>query len=126
LIVSGHQCRRPRLTRKRNNRRISIVDCRQWWQRLAPNVLKGFCASWPLATTLVYRQILCGDFARSLRGHPEVEYLTDPERQLVVVLATKAWVRMRDDADMRVHTEELESIIRKLSGVDTRVRVEKS
>jgi hypothetical protein len=54
-----------------------------------------------------------------------VEYLTDPERQLIVVLATKAWVRVRDDSEMRVHTEELESIIRKLSGVDTRVRVEK-
>lgn len=41
--------------------------------------------------------------------------LTEDERQLLVVLVTKAWVEIRDDLDMAVPTKELETILWKLT-----------
>lgn len=53
--------------------------------------------------------------------------LTDSERQLILVLVTKEWVRLRylRDTHMKGTIEELDSIINKLFGVDTKVIVEK-
>ena len=47
------------------------------------------------------------------------EPFTDAERQLLVVLVTKAWVEIRGDAEMASEAAELEGVLRKLSGVDT-------
>lgn len=50
--------------------------------------------------------------------------VTDAERQLLVVLVTKAWVEIRGDIDMLAATMELETLLRKISGVDKRITVE--
>lgn len=50
--------------------------------------------------------------------------LTDEERQLLVVLVTKAWVEIRHDSEMEKEASELESILRKISGTDKRIIVE--
>lgn len=44
---------------------------------------------------------------------------TDAERQLLLVLVTRHWVRISDDPVMRSEADELKGVIRKLSGVDT-------
>lgn len=51
--------------------------------------------------------------------------LTDEERQLLVVLVTQAWTRIKDYADPidRDNAAECEAILRKLSGVDKQVVV---
>jgi len=53
---------------------------------------------------------------RENRGHETL--FTDSERQLVVMLVTKAWVEIRDDSGLKAETAELESILRKINGVD--------
>jgi len=45
-------------------------------------------------------------------------WITDAERQLLVVLVIKAWVDIRQDPEMQTEAAELESILRKISGVD--------
>jgi hypothetical protein len=55
-----------------------------------------------------------------------VEQLPDELRQLVLVLATQAYVSIKDDPDMNLHTAECQTIIRMLSGTDTRVSVERA
>jgi hypothetical protein len=49
------------------------------------------------------------------------EHLTDAERQLLVTFLTEAWVRVRMDPDMAEHAAECETLLRRLSGADTRV-----
>jgi hypothetical protein len=53
---------------------------------------------------------------RENRGHESL--FTDAERQLLVMLVTKAWVEIRDDSEMKAEAKELEGILRKISGVD--------
>lgn len=53
------------------------------------------------------------------------EPLTDAERQLLVVLVSQSWVRLAPDTEMQPEAFELKNILRKLSGADTRVWVEK-
>ncbi|MCK1670365.1 hypothetical protein [Bradyrhizobium sp. 150] len=53
-----------------------------------------------------------------------VEQITDAERQLLVVLVTKAWVEIRGDVDMRSEALELAGLLRKINGVDKRLSVE--
>jgi hypothetical protein len=53
-----------------------------------------------------------------------VEQITDAERQLLVVLVTKAWVEIRSDVDMMSEALELEGLLRKINGVDKRISVE--
>lgn len=55
-----------------------------------------------------------------------VEHLTDPQRQLLVVLVTQAYVRIQHDPDMLAESDECEHLIRVLSGTDTRVMVERA
>lgn len=55
------------------------------------------------------------------------EALMDEERMLLVVLATEALVRIKGDPEaMRNPIKELEGIIRKISGVDTRLIAERA
>jgi hypothetical protein len=51
------------------------------------------------------------------------DIITDEERQLLVVLVTKAWVEIRHDEAMQKEAAELGVLLRKLSGVDRRVTV---
>lgn len=54
------------------------------------------------------------------------EALTDDERQLVLVFMHQAWVRAKDLDDGPDNAAECENIIRKLSGVDTKVICERT
>lgn len=54
------------------------------------------------------------------------ETMSDSERQLLIVLVTQAWVGLRHDADMLPQANELEGMLRKLSGTDTRVVCERA
>jgi hypothetical protein len=47
------------------------------------------------------------------------EFLTDDERQLLMVFVMEAMVRISSDPAMRAHVGECDSIFRKLQGVDT-------
>jgi hypothetical protein len=44
--------------------------------------------------------------------------ITDDERQLLVLLVTRAWLEIRDDSYMRQESAELEVLLRKINGVD--------
>jgi hypothetical protein len=54
------------------------------------------------------------------------EILPDQSRQLLVSLVMKAWVEIRDDPAMMEHARECQDIIRRLSGSDTVVKVERA
>ena len=54
------------------------------------------------------------------------ERLPDSHRQLIVVLVTEAWSRIRSDPEMTTQRRECEAIIRRLSGTDTRLVVERA
>jgi len=53
---------------------------------------------------------------RDNRGHETL--FSDAERQLLVVLVSKALVDIRHDSEMKAEAKELEDILRKLNGVD--------
>ena len=44
---------------------------------------------------------------------------TDSQRQFLVVLVTQAWVRIKDDVDMREEAKELVGVLRMIQGADT-------
>jgi hypothetical protein len=48
-----------------------------------------------------------------------VSYLTEEERQLLVLLVTKQWVEIRDLPGMEEQTKELEKIMIKIGGAGT-------
>lgn len=52
--------------------------------------------------------------------------ITDAERQLLVVLVTKAWAEIRHEEGFVREAMELEDILRKISGVDKRLTVEEA
>jgi hypothetical protein len=54
------------------------------------------------------------------------EYLPDAHRLLIVTLMTRAMVAIENDPEMRTETQECRDIIRRLSGTDTRVTVERA
>ena len=55
-----------------------------------------------------------------------IEHMTDSHRQLLLVLATQAWVRIRHDPEMVPESDEIEAVVRMLSGTDTKVFVERT
>lgn len=54
------------------------------------------------------------------------EPMSDSERQLLTVLVTQAWVAIRNDGALQPQARELENMLRKLSGTDTRVVCERA
>ncbi len=54
---------------------------------------------------------------------PVIETIPDAQRQLLIVLVTRAYVEIRDDLDMAAQTEECEALIKRLSGETTRLLV---
>lgn len=65
--------------------------------------------------------ILADGWPNDSAATPTSEPITDAERQLLVVLVMKAFVEIRDDAEMLPQIAELEKLLRKISGVDKRV-----
>ena len=55
-----------------------------------------------------------------------VEHLTDENRQLLVVLLTREYTRLRYDTDMQPEADELIGMIAKLTGADTVVLCERA
>lgn len=47
--------------------------------------------------------------------------LTDAQRQLVLVLFTKAWVEIRDDIELMHNAHEMTEVIELFSGTDTEI-----
>jgi rare lipoprotein A (peptidoglycan hydrolase) len=58
--------------------------------------------------------------------HMVREQLSDERRQLLLILVTQAWVRIKDDPDMDCQSEECRDILRMLSGADVRLFVERA
>ncbi len=54
---------------------------------------------------------------------PIIETIPDAQRQLLVVLVTRAYVEIRDDLDLAGQTTECEALIARLSGETTRLLV---
>lgn len=54
------------------------------------------------------------------------ERLPDEQRQLIVVLVTKAMFEIKDDPEMKAQERECLEIIKRLSGTDTVVTVERA
>lgn len=55
-----------------------------------------------------------------------LEFMTADHRQLIVVLVTQAYVRIRNDPEMRDQAAECDDLLRLLSGETTRVAVIRS
>jgi hypothetical protein len=55
-----------------------------------------------------------------------IEDVPDAHRQLLLVLTMKALSEIRNDPEMAANVRECEAIIKRFSGVDTKVTVERA
>jgi len=54
------------------------------------------------------------------------ERMTDAQRQLLLVVVSREWARLRYDLDMQPKADELHDLVAMLSGTDTAVVVERA
>ncbi len=66
------------------------------------------------------------DMVTSATHSSVTETLPDAHRQLIVVLVANAFVKIREDPEMNHEARELSDIIKRFSGTDTRVTIERA